>query len=237
MLLEERHTVGAVSRKLAELAIEYRRVTDELAACRRALRDARRLAVEHADEERRRIARDLHDGVQGSLVLAAVRADRLARAGGAGTDEAACLRRDLDRAIDGLRAVVHGVIPPVLYERGLYDAVDDLLDRLPLRTELRVVGPRPALPRAVAATAYFVVAESTTNVVKHARASAVRITISTDARRLRVEVGDDGIGGVSESGVGVRGMRDRASAFGGTLAVTGVAGCGTLVELELPCEW
>lgn len=233
----EGQTIGAVSRQLAALRIEHIRVTDELAACRRALHDVQRRSAEHADDERRRIARDLHDGVQGSLVLAAARAAVLARTVGIDVDEAARLQHDLGRAISGLRAVAHGVFPPVLLERGLYDAVEELLDRLPLRTDFRVVGTRPALPPVVASAAYFVVAESTTNVVKHARASCARVTIATDDARLRAKVDDDGVGGATTSGHGVRGMCSRASALGGVLTITSVEGQGTSVELELPCEW
>ncbi len=191
-----------------------------------ALRASRVRLVEAGDAERRRIAADLHDGLQSRLVLLAVKA---------GVSGDAELRDGLQVAIDELRDLVHGVMPAELTERGLLAAVEALTDRLPLAVALDVHGLESRLPPAVESTAYFVVSEALVNAVKHAGARELRVSLSREGSdRLCVEVGDDGAGGAGD-GHGTRSMRDRVEALGGSLSIESAAGEGTQVRAELPC--
>lgn len=195
-----------------------------------------RRLVEAADRERRRIARDLHDGLQSRLVVLAIRANaiRTTAADPAVRVEAAEMEAALHAAIDELRALVHGVMPAALAERGLYAAAEDLVDRMPLPTELRLATNGHPLPPSVQSTGYFVASEALTNAVKHARARELMVGIAHIEDRLRVEVRDDGVGGV-QPGAGIRGMSDRVRAHGGRLSVASPRGAGTSVIAELPC--
>lgn len=185
-------TVGAV----VAIALDRERLVAELRASRARVTEA-------ADAERRRIARDLHDGIRSRLVLLRLRADG---DGAAAPD----LLADLDRVIDELRGLVHGVMPAMLVEQGLAAALEDLADRMPLRTTLAVrTGPEP-LPPVVQTTAYFLVAEALTNAVKHSGASRLTVHVVRRAADLAVEVRDDGRGGARIDGRGgLRGARDR----------------------------
>lgn len=220
MLLDRRDDVHEAGRIVA-LALDHERLTVELRASRARI-------VEAGDAERRRIARDLHDGLQSRLVLLAVKA-------GVMGDGATELRTGIETAIDELRALVHGVVPAELTERGLAAAVEGLADRMPISVELRVEGLADRLPPAVESTGYFVVSEALVNAVKHARAGELAVTLlRADGDRLRIEVRDDGVGGAG-AGNGTRSMADRVEALGGWLRIDSTAGRGTRVEVEIPC--
>lgn len=222
-LLGEPAEVAAAAGVVA-LAFDHLRLTAELRASRVRI-------VEAADGERRRIARDLHDGLQAQLVLLAMEADRLG-------DEADALRGGLRTAIGELRELAQGVMPAVLTERGLGEAVEELAARLPLavRCDVEPLDPRP--PAAVESTAYFVVSEALANTLKHADAGAVRVAVAARGDALVVEVSDDGAGGARPGGgTGLRGIADRVEALGGRLAVDSAPGRGTRVHAELPCGW
>jgi signal transduction histidine kinase len=206
--------------RVVALALDRERLTVELRASRARL-------VEAGDAERRRIARDLHDGLQSRLVLLAVQA-------GVARGSTAELREGIETAIDELRALVHGVMPAELTERGLPAAVKGLADRMPIDVALDVAGferrPSPALE----STAYFVAAEAMVNAVKHAHAAKLTITLARVAERLLIDVRDDGIGGAG-TGNGIRSMIDRVEALGGKLRIDSALGAGTRVHVELPC--
>ena len=196
-------------------------------------------ALEAADDERRRIARDLHDGLQGHLVLLAIQAGELQREpaltseGRAGLD---ALAAGLQTAITELRQLVHGVMPAMLTERGLCAAAEELADRCPIPVDVDVEHGGGALPGAVETAGYFLLAEALANAVKHSHAAGVRLRIARDDGWLRIELRDDGIGGAHPGdGAGLRGMADRAEALGGRLAVTSPPGGGTTILAELPC--
>ncbi|HST42134.1 MAG TPA: ATP-binding protein [Conexibacter sp.] len=197
------------------------------------LRASRARLVEAGDAERRRIARDLHDGLQSRLVLLAV------QAGIAPLPEARTeLRLGIETAIDELRALVHGVMPAELTERGLPAAVEALADRMPIAVDLDLDKLGRRLPPAVESTGYFVVSEGLLNAVKHARAGALAVGLAQLPHdRLRIEVRDDGIGGVGGDAVGhgLRSIADRVEALGGTLRIDSATGAGTRVVVELPC--
>jgi signal transduction histidine kinase len=126
-------------------------------------------------------------------------------------------------------------MPAPLIERGLAAAAEDLADRMPLPTQLDI-GVDGALPGAVSATAYFVIAEGLANAVKHAQASKLSVGITRTEDTLLVEVRDDGTGGAAPgSGLGLRSLADRVDTLGGRLFVTSQAGLGTSLRAELPC--
>jgi signal transduction histidine kinase len=197
------------------------------------LRASRARIVAAADEARRRIERDLHDGAQQRLVALALML-RHARA----TLDPAVLDAAIDElaaATAELRELARGIHPAVLTEGGLEPALAGLAGRVPLPVE--IAGP-PAerLPPAVEAAAYFAVAEALTNVVRHARATRVEVSVRRRGDRLVVRVRDDGRGGARPGG-GLRGLADRAAALGGAFSLESPAGGGTTVRAELPCAW
>jgi signal transduction histidine kinase len=127
--------------------------------------------------------------------------------------------------------------PATLTEFGLGASIRELAERSPIAVEIEVAGPVTRFPPAIEAAAYFVCAESLTNVAKHAEASRVRVGITPENGRLTVVVADDGVGGADPSrSSGLRGLRDRVEALGGTLVVESPAGGGTRVLAELPCD-
>lgn len=207
----------------------------EVAASRSRILDA-------GDAERRRIERDLHDGAQQRLVTIGL-ALRLTEAR-LGTDADPQMRsdlmqavKDLGEAIDELRDLAQGIHPSILTEAGLAAALESLTDRAPVPVHLQVDLPGAVAP-AIAATAYFAVAEALTNIAKHARAQTVEVLASSTAERVEIIVVDDGVGGASESafGSGLRGIADRVAAVGGSMQVHSPVGGGTRLELSLPCE-
>jgi signal transduction histidine kinase len=188
--------------------------------------------VAAADEERRRLGRDLHDGAQQRLVRVLL-ALRLAERG-ADADTRALLdaaAEEADAAIAELRELGAGIHPQILTNRGLAAAVESLTGPLPLLVEATI--PEARHPAGVEAAAYFVIAEALTNVLKHARATAASVTVREDGARLVVEVADDGRGGVDlDAGSGLRGLADRVAALDGTFSV--LDGEGTTVRATLP---
>jgi signal transduction histidine kinase len=204
--------------------------------------------VTATDAERRRIERDLHDGTQQRLLSLAM---NLGMARAALPDVPDPARAAIEQAHDEatvalseLREFVRGLHPSVLDDRGLDAALSGIVARSPVPVALRVDVPSRCAP-SIEAIAYFVVSESLTNVVKHARASKIEVVVERVGDRLRVAVTDDGRGGAvlgprtpatGAEGSGLRGLARRAAAVGGTLAVTSPVGGPTSVVAELPCE-
>ena len=184
-------------------------------------------------EERRRIARDLHDGAQQRLVhtiLALKLAQQAGDAGEAQTlfDEALA---EAQAAHTELRQLVRGVRPPILAD-GLHAGVRELAERAPVPVDVEVgVG---CLPPAVEAAAYFVIAEALTNVAKHAKAAAARVTARRTRSVLLVEITDDGVGGADPNGSGLGGLRDRVVALCGEFEVAPMRSGGTRVAAAIP---
>ncbi|MEV8127186.1 sensor domain-containing protein [Streptomyces sp. NPDC085944] len=204
----------------------------ELTATRAAALDA------HATELRR-IERSLHDGAQNRLVSVTVllgAARRTAARDPAGADE--LLERAqsaAEQALAELRSVARGILPPVLADRGLADALSGLAADcgVPCRVEADVPERCAA---AVEATAYFVVAEALTNVARHSGAGRASVTVRARGGRLRLLVEDDGRGGADEDGgSGLTGIRRRVAALDGTLRLTSPPGGPTTLEVDLPC--
>ena len=230
-------TVGAAAR----LALENAQLQAETRAQLAQVKESRVRIVTAADEERRRIERDLHDGAQQRLAALALQlrtAQR--RLGSSQADPAvdALLESavaELQAANEELRELVRGVYPAILTEDGLAAAVESLALRNPFPISLDVLEGR--FPAQVEATAYFVTCEGLANVAKHARASKASVSISRRNGLLSVEIADDGVGGAQPlEGSGLSGLSDRVEALGGRLFVRSPPGEGTQVVAEIPCE-
>ena len=207
------------------------------AESRAALAASRARIVAAADESRRRIERDLHDGAQQRLVHAVIVLKLAARAAANADPEIGELVAEAlqhtEQANSELRELAHGILPAALTRGGLRAGVEALTSRvsLPVNMELSV----ERLPGAVEATAYFVVSEALTNVVKHARAARAEVTAQVEGGVLRVEVRDDGVGGARGGhGTGLGGLKDRVSALDGRFVLESPPGGGTCVCAFLP---
>ena len=198
---------------------------------------SRARVVAAADETRRRLERDLHDGAQQRLVHTVVTLKLAQRTlGDADPRAVALVRESLDhaeRATEELRALVHGILPSALIDGGLRRGVQSLVRVVDLPVDVEVDCDR--LPAAVETTAYFVVAEALTNAVKHAQATRAHVCVHARDGVLHLAVGDDGTGGADPaSGTGLIGLGDRVAAAGGTLAITSPPGHGTTLTVALP---
>ena len=237
ILLERRGLLAAVG-AAARLALENERLQAELRAHLVELRATQARIVTAGDEERRRLERDLHDGVQQRLLsiglsLQLVRAEVGASATGA-VDLVREAEAELGSALDELRELAQGIHPAVLTEHGLGPALRTLATRSPVPVEIRRV-PRERLPAPVEAAAYFVVSEALANAGKHAGASAVTIDVRCDEGSLVVDVEDDGRGGAQpRPGSGLTGLADRVHALSGELAIESEPGRGTHLSARVP---
>jgi signal transduction histidine kinase len=228
--------------EMAGVVLENQRLAAEAEAAMREVSASRARIVAGAERERRRIERDLHDGAQQRLVALRIElelAEELVRRDP--ERSARLLRRlegEVDEALEELRALAHGVYPPLLADHGLPEALRAVVGRfaIPARLAARGVGRHPP---EVEAAVYFCVLEALQNVLKHAR-GARRVDVELDgqtAGELRLCVRDDGAGfagAVRDDGDGVANMRDRLVALGGELTVSSAPGAGTLVRGWVP---
>ncbi|MDF5751584.1 sensor histidine kinase [Spongiactinospora sp. TRM90649] len=235
-LLEEPLLVEAAC-AAAALALENERLTADLRARLRQLAASRARMLQWGEAERRKLERDLHDGVQQRLLSVAMtlglaeattdpdRKDTL-------VSEA---KRAMLTALDDLRAVSHGIHPPVLTERGLPGAVKELAAVAPVPVECLIDMAEP-LPPAVESAAYYIVNEGLANVTKHAEATRAWVRLAGGDGHLVVEIGDDGRGGADPRlGSGLEGLAHRAEANGGRLRLDSRPGMGTVLAVTLPC--
>lgn len=238
-LLEEPRLVRAAG-AAARLALENAQLQAETRAQLAQVKESRIRIVTAADEERRRIERDLHDGAQQRLAALAVQLRTAQRRLDSRDDPEVNALLDsavaeLQAANEELRELVRGVYPAILTEEGLAAALESLALRSPFPLDLDVLEGRFS-PR-VEATAYFVACEGLANVAKHAQASRASVCIARRNGVLSVEIADDGVGGAQPlEGSGLSGLADRVEALGGRLQVRSPAGEGTRVMAEIPCE-
>jgi PAS domain S-box-containing protein len=215
--------------ELLDTAIANADSRDQLTASRARL-------VTEGDEARRRVVRDLHDGAQQRLVHTIVTLKLARRALRENNGEAESLVGEaLEQAQQGnaeLRELAHGILPAILTHGGLRAGVDTVVARYDLPVQVDV--PAERFPAEIEASAYFIVAEALTNVMKHAHAESADVKASVQDGMLHVEVRDDGIGGADPGGHGLVGMGDRVTALGGRLKIDSPAGGGTLVAATLP---
>jgi signal transduction histidine kinase len=215
--------------ELLDTAIGNADTRDQLTASR-----ARVLAA--GDDARRRLVRDLHDGAQQRLVYLTVTLKLALRTLRENPAEAeADLKQALkasEEATAELRELAHGILPSVLTRGGLRAAVSALVSRLDLPVELDVSDER--VHPDVAASAYFIIAEALTNVVKHAQATRAAVRASIADEVLAIEVRDDGVGGADPEGHGLVGIADRVAALGGRVRIEDGERGGTRVSVQLP---
>jgi signal transduction histidine kinase len=200
------------------------------AAARLDLVASRVRIVEAADEQRRRVVRDLHDGAQQRLVHAVMALEDVPPDVRPLVEEGLMHAR---LAISELRELAHGIHPAVLTRNGLAAAVRRLAERAPVVVDVEIADER--YPTSVESAAYFVAAEALTNVAKYARASTARISATRTPAGLRLMVEDDGVGGASAArGQGLSGLGDRVVALGGRLFIDSPPGGGTRISAEIP---
>lgn len=201
------------------------------------LTSTRSAAIDAQEAELRRIERDLHDGAQARLVALGMTIGMAEQKLDQDPEEVRKLlaeaRGGAQQALGELRDLARGIRPPVLQDRGLAAAVQELAVRSPL--EVSVVADVDRLPPAVESAAYFVVAESLTNATKHAQATRIDVRLERRDHALVAEVSDNGIGGANPNGSGLTGLRHRVEALDGTLLVVSPPGGPTSVRAEIPC--
>jgi signal transduction histidine kinase len=224
---------------LARLLLDPREA--ELAAAVADLRRSRVRLVDAFETERRRIERDLHDGVQQRLValtmtLGRAELDLAEGAGGQGLDLVRRAHEQAEAALEDLRSTVRGIHPRVLVDHGLAAAVHEVADRcsVPVSVDIALDG---RLPAPVEAAAYFVASEALTNVERHARARRAEVHAWLQDDAVVLSVVDDGVGGARPAdGSGLAGLALRLEALGGRLRVTSPDGGPTEVRMECPCD-
>ena len=235
-LLAEPEILDAVVATVA-IAVRNQWLADAVERQLDEVRASRARVVAATDVERRRIERNLHDGAQQRLLALSMKlhAARTAPDGQQGGELDGAIT-ELEAVLADLRELARGLHPAVLEERGLEAAVEALAERTPVPVE--VLSDSSVLPsREVAAAAYYVIAESLTNVVRHASATHATVDLCAQHGELSVTVADDGAGGAAvRPGGGLEGLWDRVAALGGTLDVTSSATTGTRVVAVLPCE-
>jgi signal transduction histidine kinase len=214
-------------------------IGSDVLARERTLTETRAAAVDLAAEDRRRIERDLHDGVQQRLVSVAMDLGRAKEKMDSDPERAKELvteaHEEAKLAITEVRDLARGIHPAVLTDRGLDAALSSLAARSSVPIDVRVdVAERP--PASVEAAAYFVVSEALTNIAKHARASKGSVTLRRSGDRLTVQVQDDGVGGATiDEGSGLAGLRDRVRALDGEMHLLSPEGGPTVLMVEIPC--
>jgi signal transduction histidine kinase len=239
VLREDPALVGSVMAVL-RLAVENELLDGALQAQLEEVRASRARLVVAAEEERRRVERDLHDGAQQRLVavtIALQQARQTASVTGAAPelrDGLAAVAEELQASIRALRELARGIHPALLEDEGLPAAIAALGRRAGLAVELQLELDR-RLPRQIEATAYFTVAEALTNASRHAQATRAVVAIRDARHRLEIRIQDDGVGGADPSrGSGLSGLADRLAAVDGHLAIESPAGGGTRILAEVP---
>jgi signal transduction histidine kinase len=223
--------IGVLERSFNVMANSLQKSRDELLASRRRI-------VAAADESRRRIERDLHDGIQQRLISILLDL-RTADEGIPGDltqvkSQLAAVAGNLTNALDDLREISRGIHPAILSEGGLAPAVKALARRSPVPVEVAVDLPA-RLAESVEVGAYYVVSEALANTAKHARASVAYVDLRAYDGNLQLSVRDDGVGGADVTrGSGLTGLADRVQALGGAISITSPTGQGTTLRVTIP---
>ena len=226
--------------EIGMLEASFNTMAGSLELSREELAASRTRVVAAADQARRRIERDLHDGTQQRLVSLVL---DLRAAQAAVPPELPELRAQLARVADGLtgaledlRELSRGIHPAVLSEGGLAPALKALARRSAVPVELEVEVPA-RLAEPVEVAAYYVVSEALANTAKHANASVIHVRVQAGDDRLQLSVRDDGVGGATPGrGSGLVGLTDRVQALGGTITIHSPAGQGTRLQIDLPVQ-
>jgi len=222
----------------SRLALHNAKLTAQVRAQLDELHRSRRRLILAVDNERRRLERDLHDGVQQQLLAVALELGRLRRqaldaTAGELVRSLAGAGHDLEQAIDELRRFARGIHPQVLTDRGVPAALEALAQRAPLPVEVDADLGR--LPPALESTLYLVAAEALTNTIRHGAATHLRIHARCEDGQVMLEIADDGQGGArADAGSGLQGLNDRVTALGGTLTLDSTRGNGTRLHIDVP---
>jgi signal transduction histidine kinase len=234
-LRHDRELLEAVSSMLLA-GWRQERLMADLSTAMADLDDSRRRIAEAADQERARIERDLHDGVQQRLVALRIRLglaeDLLQVDAPAGLREIHDLGFEADRTVEELRSLAHGVYPSLLTDWGLVDALRAVARQAPMRVHVDALG-MTRHPIEIESALYFICVEAMQNAMKHAEAATeVWIKLTQSRTALRFEIRDDGPGFARQQGDGrgLRNMRDRVEAIGGRLTIDSRVGRGTRVK-------
>jgi signal transduction histidine kinase len=236
-LADEPEVLVAVT-AAAGIAIENGRLQAELKARLEELRGSRSRVIEAGQKERKRLERNLHDGVQQRLIALSLELSLLEEQLDDDPGASAWLglaRREIAASLAELREVARGIHPAVVTGHGLEVALEQLVARAPVPIRLTVeINGR--VPEQLEVAAYYLVSESLANVGKHAQASSASVEVTRSDGHLLVEVVDNGIGGAhTERGSGLRGLADRVESLGGRLRVWSPIDGGTRVKAEIPC--
>ena len=228
----------ARARALAERAILGHSLVGRLERRVEEVTATRSESLDHSAAEVRRIERDLHDGAQARMTAVGMNVGLAEKLMANDPDGAAELLREAREttlaALADMRALIRGIHPPALAEKGLTGGIEALAYAIPVPVSVAsdVAGHPPA---PVESAVYFAIAECLTNVVKHSAAERAWVTLRHREGLLRVEVGDDGCGGANPDAPGLAGVRRRLLAFDGTMSVASPAGGPTVVSMEVPC--
>ena len=234
--------IGMLARSLEHMRLELKSRLDLIARQAADLRESSQRIVAAEDEERQRLSRDLHDGIQQQLVVLRMQVGMLQDGIGPGGDDPTraydALGAELDRVIEQLREVTHNLYPSILVDRGLTSALHSYVGRLPLTTVVTCEPEDfPRLAPGIESGAYFLLGEAVTNALKHARATRIDIGLRLADGWLEVTVTDDGVG-FDPDQAGQRGgllhMEDRVRSFGGQLTIASPLGGGTKVVATFP---
>jgi signal transduction histidine kinase len=198
--------------------------------------ESRKRVLNATVEERRRISRDLHDGLQGHLmavnvILNSAKFHATDPAGVEAIDKARAL---VSEAASQLREMALAIYPNNLDVLGLQGAIRTLVERLDVTVALNVDDAK--LPPDLERELYFLVSEAITNTMKHAQARHIGIDLTASAGRVRVEITDDGVGGADPSGPGLTGLAQRVAGLGGELSIVSPSDKGTKILASIPCK-
>jgi signal transduction histidine kinase len=229
-----------IATSYASIALDNQRLSAQTSALLREVRLSRNRIQAAADDERRRIERDLHDGAQQRLVALRIKlelvAERTGDGDGEGADAIRALGSEVEEAIDEVRSLAHGIYPSSLAHRGLVDGLRAAASRSPVPTTVLAAGV-PRYSREIESAAYFVCLEALQNVAKHAEGASGAVIEISDNGALVLEVRDDGAGfdpSQERDGMGLTNMGDRLAAVGGELSLKSGAGHGTRVTATIP---
>jgi signal transduction histidine kinase len=241
-LQDERAFVDTAT-SYAVMIFDHHRLSAEASSLLGAVRDSRARIKTAAEDERRRILRDLHDGAQQRLIALRIRlelaAEVMTEGPTSGADEAAALRRfgvDVQEALEAVRSLAHGIYPATLAEHGLVAALRTAALQSPVPTTVLSAGVQQHA-REIESAAYFCCLEALQNAAKHARGASAAVIELWEEDSLRLEVRDDGAGFDLDhvtGGLGFAGMRERLAAVGGDLVITSSPGRGTRVCASIP---
>ena len=242
-VLRDEHGFVDAATTYAVMTLDNHRLAAEASALLGEVQESRARIQATADDERRRIERDLHDGAQQQLVALRIKLELAAeRLDGSDVGNADLLRQlgsEIDHALDEVRSLARGIYPSTLADRGLTEALRSAALQAALPTTILATGVRKRYPREIESAAYFCCLEALQNAVKHATGATAVVIELTDNGSLRFEVRDDGGGfdtDAAEPGVGLVSMRDRLAAVHGDLAIVSGLGRGTRVMGHIPLE-